>query len=303
MRDIDDEALLPLVARLTLEEKVRLLTGRDSWSLHAAPQIGLRPIVMSDGPVGVRGSTWDERSPSVNFPSPTAVAASWDPALVRRVGEGLGDEARRKGVDVVLAPTINLQRTPYGGRHFEAFSEDPVLTAEIATAYVRGVQSRGVGATVKHYVANDSETDRFTVDVRVGERALRELYLLAFEQPVVDGSSWLVMSAYNSINGATASENPLLTTPLNDEWGFDGTVVSDWTAVRSVESAKHPQDLAMPGPGGAWGPALVDAVRSGEVPEKLSTGRCCVSCDSRLASAPWPAFRYRHCPNPRNPRV
>jgi len=265
MREIDDGFLLSLGGRLTLDEKVRLLTGKDSWSLHPMPGIGLRSIVFSDGPAGVRGRSWDERSPSVNFPSPTAVAASWNPATAFNVGQGIGTEARRKGVDVVLAPTINLQRTPYGGRHFEAFSEDPVLTAAVATAYVRGIQSQGVGSTVKHYVANDSETDRFTVDVRATERTLRELYLLAFEQPVVEGGSWLVMSAYNSINGATATESPLLTTPLNDEWGFDGVVVSDWTAVRSIESARHPQDLAMPGPGGAWGHALLDAVRTGDI--------------------------------------
>lgn len=262
-----DVRLDQLVGGLDLTQKVELLTGRDSWSLHAVPAIGLRSIVMSDGPVGVRGDSWDERSPSINFPSPTALASSWDRALVRRIGEGLGREARRKGVDVVLAPTINLHRTPYGGRHFEAFSEDPLLTGSLARTYVEGIQSQGVGATVKHYVANDSETDRFHVDVRVDERTLRELYLLAFEEPVVAGRSWLVMSAYNSINGATASENPLLRTPLNDEWGFDGVVVSDWTAVRSVNSARYPQDLAMPGPDGAWGPALLAAVKRGEIPE------------------------------------
>jgi len=256
-----------LVERLTLDDKIRLLTGRDSWSLHALPQIGLRSIVVSDGPVGVRGASWDERSPSANFPSPTALAASWDADTVRAVGEALGAEARRKDVDVLLAPTINLHRTPYGGRHFEAFSEDPLLTAELASEYVRGVQSQGVGATVKHYVANDSETDRFTVDARVDERTLRELYLLAFESPVRDAHAWLVMSAYNSINGVTASENELLASPLNDEWGFDGVVISDWTAVRSIESARHEQDLAMPGPLGAWGDALLLAVQRGEVPE------------------------------------
>jgi beta-glucosidase len=269
MRDVDDGFLLSLISHLNLDEKVRLLTGKDSWSLHPLPRIGLRSIVFSDGPAGVRGRTWDERSPSINFPSPTAVAASWSSTTAFSVGQGIGVEARRKGVDVVLAPTINLQRTPYGGRHFEAFSEDPVLTSELATAYVRGIQSQGVGATVKHYVANDSETDRFTVDVRVTERTLRELYLLAFEQPVVDGGSWLVMSAYNSINGATATENPLLATPLNDEWGFEGVVISDWTAVRSIESARHPQDLAMPGPRGAWGQALADAVRTGAIDQAV----------------------------------
>ncbi|WP_442574542.1 beta-glucosidase family protein [Microbacterium sp. F51-2R] len=250
---------------LSLREKVRLLTGRDSWSTAPLASIGLRSMVLSDGPAGVRGPLWDERSPSVNLPSPTAVAASWDPMMVERVGAALGSEAVRKQVDVVLAPTINIQRTPYGGRHFEAFSEDPLLTGAVASHYVRGIQSFGVGATVKHYVANDSETERFTVDVRVSERALREVYLAAFERPVRDGS-WLVMSAYNSINGATASENPLLTTPLNSEWGFDGVVVSDWTAVRSLESARHPQDLVMPGPAGPWGAALVEAVEDGRIP-------------------------------------
>ena len=262
----DDVRFTDLVT-LSLEEKVLLLTGRDSWSLHPLPSIGLRSMILSDGPVGVRGDVWDERSPSINLPSPTAMAASWDTEVMRRIGETLGREARRKKVDVVLAPTINLHRTPYGGRHFEAFSEDPVLTAALARSYVEGIQSQGVGATVKHYIANDSETDRFSVDVRVDARTLRELYLLAFEEPVVDGGAWLVMSAYNSINGATASENPLLQTPLNDEWGFDGVVVSDWTAVRSVESARHAQDLAMPGPDGAWGDNLLAAVRRGEIPE------------------------------------
>ena len=256
-----------LVARLSLEEKVALLTGQDTWSLRPVPSIGLRSIVMADGPAGVRGPTWDERQPSVNFPSPTAVAASWDRTLARAIGGGLGSEARRKGVDVLLAPTVNLQRTPFGGRHFEAFSEDPELTSELSTHLVRGVQEHGVAAAVKHYVANDSETERFTVDVEVSERVLRELYLRAFEGPVVDGPAWAVMSAYNSINGATASENNLLTSPLQDEWGFDGVVVSDWTAVRSTESARHPQDLAMPGPQGAWGERLVAAVRGGEVEE------------------------------------
>jgi beta-glucosidase len=267
MTDPEPGRIEELVAKLTLNEKVRLLTGRDAWSLHALPKIGLRSIVMSDGPAGVRGEVWDERSPSVNFPSPTAMAASWDPGLLRRIGQELGREARRKNVDVVLAPTINLHRTPYGGRHFEAFSEDPLLTGILATEYVAGVQAWGVGATVKHYVANDSETERFTVDVRVSERALREVYLLAFEAPVTRGGAWVVMSAYNSINGVTASENPLLTEPLDGEWAFDGVVVSDWTAVRSVESARHPQDLVMPGPHGPWGSALVDAVTSGDIPE------------------------------------
>ncbi|WP_202865718.1 beta-glucosidase H [Kribbella turkmenica] len=256
-----------LLGRLTLEEKVRILTGQDFWSTHPLPAIGLRSMVLSDGPSGVRGAVWDERDPSLNLPSATALSSSWDLAVAHRYGVVCALEARRKGVDVALGPTINLHRSPLGGRHFEAFSEDPVLTAELAAAYVAGVQELGVGATPKHYVANDFETDRFTADVEVGDRALREVYLLAFEKAVVESQAWLVMSAYNSINGATASENELLETPLNSEWGFDGVVVSDWTAVRSLESAKHSQDLAMPGPVGAWGDALVEAVRSGEIEE------------------------------------
>ncbi|TCC63109.1 glycosyl hydrolase [Kribbella pittospori] len=259
--------LAVLLGRLTLEEKVRVLTGQDFWSTHPLPGIGLRSMVLSDGPSGVRGPVWDERDPSLNLPSATALSSSWDVEVAHRYGVVSALEARRKDVDVVLGPTINLHRSPLGGRHFEAFSEDPVLTADLAAAYVAGVQELGVGATPKHYVANDFETDRFTVDVEVSERALREVYLLAFEKAVSEAKAWLVMSAYNSVNGATATENDLLETPLNTDWGFDGVVVSDWTAVRSVESAKYSQDLAMPGPVGAWGDALVDAVRAGEVEE------------------------------------
>ncbi len=256
-----------LLGRLSLEEKVRILTGQDFWSTHPLPSIGLRSMVLSDGPSGVRGAVWDERDPSLNLPSATALSSSWDVGIAHRYGVVSALEARRKNVDVVLGPTINLHRSPLGGRHFEAFSEDPVLTADLAAAYVAGVQELGVGATPKHYVANDFETDRFTADVVVDERTLREVYLLAFEKAVTESKAWLVMSAYNSINGATASENDLLETPLNTDWGFDGVVVSDWTAVRSLESAKHSQDLAMPGPVGAWGDALVEAVRSGEIKE------------------------------------
>jgi beta-glucosidase len=262
-----DVKIAEAVAALTLEEKVTLLTGRDFWTTWPVEKIGLRRILVSDGPSGVRGEVWDERDPSLNLPSATALASSWDPDIARRYGAAAAVEARRKGVDVVLGPTINLHRSPLGGRHFECFSEDPVLTAELAAAYVHGAQDNGVGATPKHYIANDSETDRFTVDVRVSDRALRELYLLAFEKAVTEARAWLVMSSYNSINGATATENELLETPLNSEWGFDGVVISDWTAVRSLESAKASQDLVMPGPDGPWGDALVAEVRAGAIDE------------------------------------
>ncbi|WIB34675.1 glycoside hydrolase family 3 C-terminal domain-containing protein [Curtobacterium sp. MCSS17_005] len=261
------ERIDALLGQLTTDEKVQLLTGRDFWTTWPIEKIGLRRILMSDGPSGVRGEVWDERDPSLNLPSATALSASWDRAIAKRYGAAAAVEARRKGVDVVLGPTINLHRSPLGGRHFEAFSEDPVLTGDLAASYVDGVQENGVAATPKHYIANDYETDRFTASTEVSDRALRELYLLAFEKAVTEAHAWAIMSSYNAINGVTASENDLLETPLNSEWGFDGVVVSDWTGVRSVDSAKASQDVAMPGPNPWWseGPLLA-AVQSGEVP-------------------------------------
>src|SRR5215218_7708060 len=263
----DDDSLRERLGRLSLEQKVRLLTGADFWALHPEPAIGLRRIVTSDGPAGVRGERWDERDPSANVPSPTALAATWDEERVERIGRLLAAECRAKGVDVLLAPTVNLHRTPYGGRHFECFSEDPELTAMIGTAYVLGLQAEGVAATVKHFVANDSETDRFSVNALVDERPLRELYLLPFEAIVREAGVWAVMAAYNSVNGTTATEHPMLRELLKGEWGFDGVVMSDWYAARSTEpSANAGLDLVMPGPGGPWGERLVAAVRDGRVP-------------------------------------
>lgn len=269
MHTADDPRLKELLDRLTLEEKVTLLTGRDFWTTWPIEKIGLRRLLLSDGPSGVRGEFRDERDPSLSLPSGTALASTWDTGMAARYGAAAAVEARRKNVDVVLGPTINLHRSPLGGRHFECFSEDPILTGHLAAAYVHGVQEHGVAATPKHYVANDYETDRFTADSVVSERALRELYLLAFEAAVVDGHAWALMSSYNGINGVTSTENDLLETPLNSEWGFDGVVVSDWTGVRTLESARASQDLAMPGPDGAWGPALVQAVRNGEIDEEV----------------------------------
>lgn len=257
------------LATMTLTEKVQLLTGGDIWSTRPLERLGLRRMVLSDGPSGVRGEGADERDPSLNLPSATLLASSWDCEMARRYGAVAALEARRKNVDVVLGPTINLHRSPLGGRHFECFSEDPVLTGEMAAAYVSGMQDNGVGATPKHYVANDAETDRFTVDNRIDPRTLREVYLLAFEKSIRDARAWLVMSAYNGVNGVTMTANDLLETPLNSEWGFDGVVVSDWTAARSLESAKASQDLLMPGPDGPWGDALIDAVRTGQISESV----------------------------------
>ncbi|WP_158849549.1 beta-glucosidase [Saccharothrix deserti] len=256
------------LAALSLEQKVRLVTGADAWALSPEPSVGLRRLVMSDGPAGVRGETWDERQPSANVPAPTALAATWDEALVRRLGGLLAFEARRKGVDVLLAPTVNLHRSPYAGRHFECFSEDPLLTARIGVAYVRGLQDGGVAATVKHFVANDSETERMTLDARVDERTLREVYLAPFEAIVRDAGAWAVMAAYNAVNGFTMTESPLLHQVLQAEWGFDGVTMSDWFATRStVAAANAGLDLVMPGPQGPWGEALVAAVHNGLIAE------------------------------------
>jgi beta-glucosidase len=259
-----------LVARLSLAEKIQLLTGADSWRTHECPAIGLRPMVTSDGPAGVRGTTKDERSPSACLPSPSALGATWDPGLVYQLAAALGAEARSKGVDVLLAPTVNLMRSPLGGRGFEFFAEDPVLTAVLAVSYVRGVQSAGVAATVKHFVANDTETERWTYDARISESVLEELYLMPFEACVREAGAWLVMAAYNKVNGTRMTESVrLLRDVLKKDWGFDGVVTSDWHAARSTQAtALATLDLSMPGPDGPWGEQLIRAVADGSVSEE-----------------------------------
>ncbi len=264
-----EAAVEAALRKLDLDAKTRLLSGKDMWSLPALPEIGLPSLVMSDGPIGVRGVRWTADDPSVALPSPTALAATWDPGLARRAGVLLAQEARRKGVHVLLAPTVNLHRSPLGGRHFEAYSEDPYLTGVIGSGYVTGVQSGGVGTTVKHFVANDAETDRFTVNNLVSERALRELYLAPFEAIVENARPWGIMTAYNSVNGPTMTEHHRLVNEiLRGEWGFDGFNVSDWTAARSTAGAiEGGLDVAMPGPQTVYGEALARAVRDGEVAE------------------------------------
>jgi beta-glucosidase len=258
-----------LVARLTLEQKVRLLTGADAWALHGESAVGLRPIITSDGPAGVRGTRFDPANPSTSLPCPVALAATWDVDLVHEVATALGREVRSKGIDVLLAPTVNIIRTPLSGRGFECFSEDPLLTSRMAVAYVRGVQRAGVGATAKHYVANDSETERRTYSARISERVLRELYLPPFEACVGEADVFLVMAAYNGVNGATMTANTvLLHDVLKSDWGFTGVVVSDWSATTTtVPTALAGLDLVMPGPDGPWGDKLLAAVRNGAVPE------------------------------------
>nr|WP_187285005.1 glycoside hydrolase family 3 C-terminal domain-containing protein [Streptomyces sp. or43] len=263
-----DEEIDPLLEKLGPAQKVRLLTGASTWRTHAEPAVGLRALTFSDGPAGVRGETWDERETSLVLPSPTALAASWDEHLVTDLGALLASEARRKNVDVLLAPTLNLHRSPLGGRHFECFSEDPLLTGRTGAALIRGIQSGGVAATAKHFVANDAETDRLGVDVHMDEQTLHELYLAPFEAAVAAGVQ-AVMSAYNKVDGVTMSASPLLEHPLKEGkegWGFEGPVVSDWGGVRTLlETARSAQDLAMPGPDGPWAAGLLTALERGLV--------------------------------------
>ena len=263
-----EAAVAAALRRLDLEAKVRILSGQDTWTLPPVPEIGLASVVMSDGPVGVRGVSWSAADPSIALPSPTALAATWDPQLARQAGRLLGQEARRKGVHVLLAPTVNLHRSPFGGRHFECYSEDPLLTGEIGAGYVAGVQDQGVATTVKHFVANDFETDRFTASAEVSDRALRELYLAPFETIVRKAAAWGLMSAYNAVNGVSMTDNARLQRGvLKDEWGFDGAIVSDWLAARDTAGAANGGlDIAMPAMGSPWGDRLVAAVRDGRVP-------------------------------------
>jgi len=260
-----------VMASLTLEQKVSLLAGHDNWHTEALP--GVPAMRMSDGPAGVRGTSWTGPA-SASFPCGTALGATFDPALVEEVGAALGEEARSKGVHVLLAPTVNLHRTPIGGRNFECMSEDPVLTARIAVGYIRGVQQHHVACCVKHFVGNDTEFERHTISSEIDEVTLREAYLVPFEQavkPVAEGGADVrsLMSSYNRINGVYASEHlELLRGVLRDEWGFDGAVISDWFGTHTAgESLEASLDLEMPGPPRERGDKLLAAVQNGETTE------------------------------------
>ena len=261
----------PDLSTLDLATKVRLLTGASFFTLHGEESIGLLPMSFSDGPTGVRGLEFTGGPLTCLFPNATLLAASWDEDVLRETGRLLAEEAFRQQIHVVLGPTINLHRSALGGRVFEAFSEDPLLTGRLAAAYVDGLQGLGVGACLKHLVANESETDRRTVDSRVDEATLREVYLLPFEIAVQDSNPWSVMSAYNDVNGFPATEQRHVQVEvLRDDWGWDGLVMSDWFAAKSAgPAANGGLDLVMPGPVGPWGAALVAAVESGEVDEAV----------------------------------
>lgn len=255
-----------LLDQMTLEEQAQVLSGGALWGTAAVPRLGLHPVGMTDGPSGVRGRDW-LFSTSANVPCPSALGATWNRSLIGEIGALLGREVRAKGARVHLAPTLNLHRTPVGGRNFESFGEDPHLAAALGVAYVRGVRSQDVASCAKHLVGNDTEFERYSIDSRIDERTLREVYLRPFEEVVTAADVDAVMVAYNRLNGPLASESAdLLTGVLRDDWGFEGPVVSDWFCVRSTtEALVAGTDLEMPGPTAHRGQALVDAVRAGEV--------------------------------------
>jgi beta-glucosidase len=259
-----------LLGGMSLEEKVSMLAGSDLWHGTGVPRLGIPPIKVTDGPCGARGGRYQGGATSACFPCGTALAATWNPELVERVGVALGEEARSKRAQVLLAPTVNIHRSPLAGRNFECYSEDPYLTALMAVAYIRGLQSQNVGACIKHFVCNDSEFERNTISSQVGERALREIYLVPFEVAVKEAKPWSVMAAYNKVNGTYASEHPrLLEHILRREWGFEGFVVSDWYGTRSTAAAAEAGlDLEMPGPPRYRGEKLLDEVKSGAVSER-----------------------------------
>ena len=259
-----------LLKELTLDEKVTLLSGFNNWYTNKIERLNIPSIKMSDGPNGVRGDGTSGKS-SACFPCPILMGSTWNEDLFYEIGEALGEEANDKDVDVLLGPTINLHRHPLGGRHFENYSEDPFLVGKLATAYVKGVQSKKVSACLKHFIANDTEFERHTSSSNVDERTLREVYLLPFEMGVKEGNSKSVMSAYNKLNNIyCSSHKELLIDILKKEWNFDGYVVSDWgAALETVENAHGGLDLEMPGPGNTWGKKLLEAVTEGLVDEEV----------------------------------
>jgi beta-glucosidase len=266
------------LAQLTLEEKILLLEGVDSWRTHAVPRLGIRSLYVTDGPHGVRkvrsaagGFDIADNAPSTAFPTSATLASTWNPDLAERMGAAIAAECRALGVDVLLAPGVNIKRSPLCGRNFEYFSEDPLVSGVFGSAFVRGVQSGGVGTSLKHFAANSNEDYRFVGDSVVDERALREIYLRAFERVVRDAAPATVMCAYNRVNGTFASENrELLTGILREEWDFDGLVMTDWGATRDrVESVAAGCDLDMPGEVPHNRESLLAAVRSGALPAEL----------------------------------
>ena len=263
-----------LVSQMTLEEKALLLTGDGWWATHRIDRLGIPSISVTDGPHGVRkgqGAGLVKSVPATCFPTASALASSWNPELIRRVGVALGLESQASDVQILLGPGVNMKRSPLGGRNFEYFSEDPLLAGKMAAAYIEGVQSQGVGTSLKHYAVNNQEFERMATSSDLDERTLNEIYLPAFEIAVKEAEPWSVMSAYNLVNGVYASEhNQLLQDILRDKWGFTGFVVSDWGGVNDrVESLRAGTDLEMPGSGEYNRKRIIEAVENGT----LSTAR------------------------------
>ncbi|HEV2654902.1 MAG TPA: glycoside hydrolase family 3 N-terminal domain-containing protein, partial [Ktedonobacteraceae bacterium] len=241
-----------LLGQMTLQEKVALLAGRDGWYTNAVQRLGIPSLKMTDGPNGARGASgFSGNVKATCFPAEISLASTWNTDLIERVGQALAREAKMKGAQVLLAPTVNIQRSPVGGRNFECFSEDPYLTARLAVAYIAGLQQESVGASIKHYVCNDAEFERYSASSEVRERVLREVYLAPFHAAVREANPWTIMASYNLVNGVPASESSyLLTDILRHEWGYDGVVVSDWVfSVKSTApSVNAGLDLEMPSP-------------------------------------------------------
>ena len=260
-----------ILAELTIEEKAALTAGSGYFTMPGVTRLGLVEQGTTDGPNGARGSSFlgSGESKATCIPSGSALGATWDVALVEALGVLLGRETRTKQSRVLLAPTVNLHRSPLAGRNFECFSEDPLLSGALAAAYVRGVQTQAVITTVKHFVGNEAETDRYTSDSQIGARALRELYLVPFEMAVREGGTLGVMSAYNRVNGEWVNnQRELLTGILREEWGFEGFVTTDWLAgADTVDAAHAGLDIEMPLGNRAYGTALAEAVLDGRVPE------------------------------------
>jgi beta-glucosidase len=275
-KEINMKNISSLIAQMTLEEKAALCTGASPWTTTPVERLGIPEMIVSDGPHGVRrvpdvNSMAIESLPATCFPTASCLASTWDVELLRKMGKALAEECIALNVDVLLGPGANMKRSPLGGRNFEYFSEDPYLAGEMTASLINGIQSLGVGTSLKHYAANNQEFQRFSISAEVDERTLREIYLPAFEKAVKQAKPWTVMCAYNKLNGEYCSENhTLLTDILKNEWGFEGLVVSDWGAVHDrVASLKGGLDLEMPGPQGRRVKAVVEAVRSGQLDEAV----------------------------------
>lgn len=265
-----DTRIEEILTEMTLTEKVALLAGADMWHTVPLPRLNIPVLKVTDGPNGARGADGNQGPSSAAFPVGVAVAATWNPELARRLGAALAAETKAKGAHILLAPTVNLHRSPLAGRNFETYGEDPYLSGRMATAYIQGLQRAGVGACIKHLVCNDSEFERFTISSDVDERTLREIYLTPFRMAIAEAEPWAVMSAYNRVNGTYASEHAyLLRDILKEEWGFDGMVISDWYGTYSDGVAAGGLDLEMPGPARYMGANVAELVRGGELDEAL----------------------------------